>query len=282
MNHRLEDLNVVITGASGGIGEALTDVFGEAGCRLALLARSRQAALSERIAARSWRDNAMCLSCDVRDARSVDRAFLDIRESFGRIDVCIVNAGIWPPESVPLANLDPQRIRDVLDTNVLGAMLTARAFLANLAITGARDDERGASLCFVGSTAGRFGEAGHSEYATSKAALVGLVRSLKNEVVALDRYARVNMVEPGWTATAMAADALADDSALRTVTATMPLQQIARAQDIASAVAFLSSPGLARHVSGEILTVAGGMEGRTQWSPDEIDVDAIRQRLARS
>jgi len=59
----------------------------------------------------------------------------------------------------------------------------------------------------------------------------------------------------------------------------MPLRQIARAEDIARAVAFLSSPLLARHLSGEVLTVAGGMEGRTLWRESEIEADAVRRRL---
>ncbi|TPV94809.1 MAG: SDR family oxidoreductase [Myxococcales bacterium FL481] len=279
MRHGLENLTVIITGASGGIGEALANTFGEAGCRLALFSRSRHASLAEYVASHPWRDRAMSLSVDIRDNAAVERALLDVRESFGRADVCIVNAGIWPTESLALHEQPVRRIREVVETNLLGAAFTARAFLESLAVTGPRADDRGASLCFVGSTAGRFGEAGHSEYAMSKAALLGLVRSLKNEIVALDRYGRVNMVEPGWTATPMAAQALADHEALRSAISTMPLQQIARAQDIANAVAFLSSPALARHVSGEVLTVAGGMEGRRQWRDAEIDVAAVIDRL---
>ena len=276
---KLEGLTVLITGASGGIGEALAETFADESCQLALLAHARHRELCERVSTRPWRSSAACLSADLRDAESVDRVFLDCREQFGRVDVCVVNAGIWPPSSVPLAELDAARIRDVIEINVLGAMFSARAFLRSLAATGARSDGRGASLCFIGSTAGRFGEAGHSAYAASKAALSGLVRTLKNEIVDIDPYGRVNMVEPGWTATPMAADALANDDAVRSVAATMPLRQLARAKDIAHAVAFLSAPQLSRHITGEILTVAGGMEGRTQWQPHEVDVSSVRRRL---
>ena len=116
----------------------------------------------------------------------------------------MINAGIWPAEDAPLHEVDPDRVREVLEVNLLGAIWTARAFVRALAQDGPRADGRGASVCLIGSTAGRFGEAGHLEYAVSKSGLYGLMRSLKNEIVALDPYARVNLVEPGWTVTPMA------------------------------------------------------------------------------
>ena len=135
-------------------------------------------------------------------------------------------------------------------------------------------------MCLIGSPAGRFGEAKHLEYAVSKAGLYGLMRSLKNELVAIDPWARVNLVEPGWTVTPMAEAALAAEGAIAKVCATMPLRQLARPSDVAQAVVFLSAPGLARHLSGEVLTVAGGMEGRNLWRPEQIDPAVVRSRLA--
>ena len=146
----------------------------------------------------------------------------------------------------------------------------------------ARDDGHGASLTFIGSTAGRFGEAMHSDYSTSKAGMYGLVRSLKNEVVKLDPFARVNMVEPGWTVTEMAREALDQPGKITGIAKTAALRQLARADDIARAVMMLSSPGASRHITGEVITVAGGMEGRTLWQPDEIDEEAIRKRVRES
>ena len=205
----------------------------------------------------------------------VDDALAD----YERIDVAVANAGIWPAEDLPLHRMDPARVREVLDVDLLGAMWTCRAFMKQLAELGPRADGRGASLCLIGSTAGRFGEANHVEYAVAKAGLYGLVRSLKNELVALDPWARINMVEPGWTVTPMATDSLEQPGVIERVCTTMPLRQLARASDIAAAVLFLSAPALARHVSGEILTVAGGMEGRRLWTPDQIDAAAVRRRV---
>ena len=131
----------------------------------------------------------------------------------------------------------------------------------------------------MGSTAGKFGERGHVELAGSKAALVGILRTLKNEIVQLDPFGRVNLVEPGWTATSMAQEAMDNDETVRRALTTMPLRQIARPEDIARAVLFVSSPLLARHITGQTLTVAGGMEGRSQWERDDIILENVRSRL---
>jgi 3-oxoacyl-[acyl-carrier protein] reductase len=186
-------------------------------------------------------------------------------DAFGRVDVCVANAGIWPEEARILDELPEARIREVVETNLLGAMWTARAFFGALRRTGARADGHGASLVFIGSTAGRFGERGHAEYAASKAALRGLTLTLKNEIVTLDPWGRVNLVEPGWTVTPMAAATLAASGELDAATQTMPLRRVAQTSDVARAVLYLASPTLARHVTGESVAVAGGMEGRVLW-----------------
>ena len=103
--------------------------------------------------------------------------------------------------------------------------------------------------------------------------------TLKNEIVDLDPFARVNMIEPGWTATHMARPALEQPGHIARAVRTMPLRQIGRAADIARTALYLASPQMARHVTGQVLTVAGGMEGRTLWETESIDEDAIRERL---
>jgi 3-oxoacyl-[acyl-carrier protein] reductase len=129
----------------------------------------------------------------------------------------------------------------------------------------------------IGSTAAVFGEAGHADYASAKAAMAfGLTRSLKNELARLAPHTRdycggrINCVCPGWTAVPRTAGKLADARVVRKVTATMALPKVARPEDIASAVVFLSSDALAGHLTGQTLVIAGGMEGRLLWQPDEI------------
>ena len=275
MNSLLDDKVVLITGASGGIGRATAEAFGQEGARLALHGNSQLDSLERWVAEQPWRDRAMTISADVSSASEVRTAFESVHQRWGRIDVTVANAGIWPPEHVPLHELPEERIRAVLEVNLLGAMWTAREFLRCLAAAGPRPDGHGACLLFIGSTAGKFGERGHCDYASSKAALHGLMLSLKNEIVALDPRGRVNLIEPGWTATEMAADELKKPGVPERAVRTMPLAQLGRACDVARTALFLASPHTARHLSGQTLTVAGGMEGRVLWEEEQIDRSAL-------
>jgi len=178
-----------VTGASGGIGAELTRAFVAEGTKVCACARRAVPAS----------DQVLPVTADVRRPAELEAAMAAAVATWGRVDVCVVNAGVWPEAPLPLHELPEARVREVIEVNLLGAMWTARAFFAALARTGPRADGHGASLCFIGSTAGRFGEAGHAEYAATKAALRGLTLTLKNEIVALDPWARVNLVEPGWT-----------------------------------------------------------------------------------
>jgi 3-oxoacyl-[acyl-carrier protein] reductase len=254
MDLGLTDKVVFITGASGGIGQELVSAFSAEGARIAAHSR-RGVPADERV---------MSILGDVRRPAELEAAMDAAAARFGRVDVCVANAGIWPPEARPLHELPEARIREVIEVNLLGAMWTARAFLAALARSGPRADGQGASLIFIGSTAGRFGERGHAEYAASKAGLAGIVLTLKNEIVLLDPWARVNLVEPGWTVTPMAEGSLTRDG-LDAVTRTMPLRRVATPFDVCRASLFLASHAMSRHVSGQTLTVAGGMEGRVLW-----------------
>jgi 3-oxoacyl-[acyl-carrier protein] reductase len=229
----------------------------------------------------SWGKRALVVQAEISDCASVERMFTAARARFGRVDCVIANAGRWTPESALLHQASEERIRSNIETNLFGALWTARAFLATLAQSAPRADGHGASLVLIGSTAGRFGERGHAEYAVGKAGLYGILTSIKNEIVQIDPYARVNMIEPGWTVTRMARPSLERPGLIASVVRTMPLRQLARAEDIARAALFLCSPAAARHVSGQVITVAGGMEGRVQWETRDVDEDAVRARLAR-
>ena len=273
------DKTVWITGASGGIGRATAELFAAEGARVALHGRSQLSALESWLEHQPWRERALVVEGDVRDARSMEACAARIVERFGRIDHCVANAGVWPPEDRRLDELEPERLRNTVEVDLLGPLHTARAFLRELGSSGPREDGHGATIVFTGSTAGRFGEAHHADYAASKSGLVGAMLSLKNEVVDLDPYARVNLVEPGWTVTHMARPALDVPGAIRGAVRTMPLRQLAHAKDIAHAILWLSSPIASRHVSGQTVTVAGGMEGRVQWAPEEIDEERVRARL---
>lgn len=279
MNLDLTEKTVLVTGASGGIGRALADGFLDEGARCILHGHTRLTDLERRAEERGWGDRVRLVGADLTDPGALDDALAPVVARWGRIDVAIANAGVWPRERSLLHRTSVERIAHTVSANLLGAAWTARSFMQSLERSGPRADGHGASLVFIGSTAGRFGEAGHAEYAMSKAGVVGLMRSLKNEIVELDPWARVNVIEPGWTVTEMARAELERPGAVKGAVRTMPLRQLARASDIARAALWLASPAMARHVTGQVVTVAGGMEGRVLWGDDDVDEEAVRRRL---
>lgn len=271
---------VAVTGASGALGRAMATAFAEEGARVVLHGHGAIGELDAWVQEQPWRERSMTVEADVRSPGELAAAFDDARTAFGRIDVCVANAGRWPAGEQRLDECPVERIRETIEVNLLGAMWTARAFLACLAATGPRADGHGACLLFTGSTAGRFGERHHADYAAAKAGLVGLVRTLKNEIVLLDPYARVNLIEPGWTIGHKPKPALERPGVIRRVVRTMPLRQLGRAEDVARVAVVLASPTASRHVSGEAVAVAGGMEGRVLWDDADVDEAAVRDRLA--
>jgi 3-oxoacyl-[acyl-carrier protein] reductase len=248
----LEGSAVLVTGAAGGIGSAAARALAGEGARVGVHYRS-SAAAAERLAAEV---GGVALQADLRDEAQADALVPRAVEALGRLDACVANAGTWDPEHVPVARMSLDRWRDTIESNVTATFLTVRAYLRHVEATG-----RG-SLVLVGSTAGLFGEAGHADYASAKAAMTqGLLLSLKNEIVESAPLARVNLVAPGWTVSPMTEKDLTEETVAR-VTATMPLRKVAKAEDVARAIAFLCSPLAAGHVTGQVITVAGGMEGR--------------------
>ncbi len=248
---------VLITGASGGIGLATARAFAAEGCRLVLhYHRNRRPVddLTEQLSMDST-----AISADLRDEDEAQKLFDEALGSFGRIDTLVVNAGIWPAESTPMHDMSLEQWTNTLATDLTAAFLTCRAFLRHLQA----DPRESACIVLVGSTAAMFGEEGHADYAAAKAGLThGLTATLKNEIVRLAPRGRVNCVCPGWTDTPMSAGYTCDAEAVRQATSTMALRRIAAPEDIAAVIVFLASERMAGHVSGAILPVAGGMEGR--------------------
>lgn len=252
---------VLITGASGGIGSATARAFASEDAQLLLhyhTNRTAAEALCAEIGGRSF-----TIQADLRAESQTDAMFAEALEAFPRIDVLVVNSGIWESEPAPVHQMTLAQWNQTIQTDLTSAFLTTRGFLQHLA----RSPRESASIVLVGSTAALFGEADHADYAAAKAGLThGLTCSLKNEIVRLAPRGRVNCVCPGWTATTMVKGKI-DDAMLRKSTATMSLAKLARPEDVAAAIVFLASDRLAGHVSGAIIPVAGGMEGRLLGFP---------------
>jgi 3-oxoacyl-[acyl-carrier protein] reductase len=244
----LQGKRALVTGASGGIGSACARAFAGEGCELVLhYHRGR-----ERIEALQREIGGVALKADLTSAAEAEHLFAES----GPLDVCAAVAGVWPQADEPVWELPLERWEETLRANLTATFLTVRGFLRGVAESGH------GSLVMISSTAGLFGEAGHADYAAAKSAIAyGLLLSLKNEVVRVAPSARVNVVAPGWTESPMTRGAI-DDELVRRVTRSMPLRKVAQPEDVARQVVALASDEISGHVTGQIVTVAGGMEGR--------------------
>jgi 3-oxoacyl-[acyl-carrier protein] reductase len=253
METGLAGSRVLVTGASGGIGSACARAFAAEGARVFVhyhRGRERAEAVAAELGGAPF--GAADLTCE----DEVERLFEEAREALRSVDVCAAVAGVWPQEDVPAWELPLERWEDTLRANLTATFLTARAFLREVERTGH------GSLVLVGSTAALFGEAGHADYAAAKSAIAyGLTLSLKNEIVRIASRARVNCVCPGWTESPMTRGHV-DPERVRRISRTMALRKVARPEDVARQVVVLASDELSGHVTGQIVTVAGGMEGR--------------------
>jgi 3-oxoacyl-[acyl-carrier protein] reductase len=266
MDSKLSNRVVLVTGASGGIGGEIVRAFVKEGARVVAHFGEhgdRAAALAQDLG-----PSCVPLGADLTLEAEVDRLFSEIELGLGPVEVLIANAGLWPPDDVPLHQMTLKQWDRTLAANLTSVFLCMRAFLRGVEQHKLADP----AAVLIGSTAGQIGEAGHADYAAAKAAVIyGLARSMKNEICRLSPRGRVNVVCPGWTLTPMTKGFASDPARLRQVLQTIPMRKVGRAHDVAMAVVYLASSHLSGHVSGQVLTVSGGMDGRVLYNPDEID-----------
>ena len=253
MDTELAGKGVLVTGGAGGIGTAVVRAFAAEGARIAIHYRASGAA-AETLAADT---NGVAIGADLTIEAEADALVPAAIAALGRLDVCVANAGAWPREDVPVWDLPLNRWEATIAANLTATFLTMRAFLRHAAVTGS------GSLVMIGSTAGLFGEAGHADYAAAKGGIIsGLLLSAKNEASRIGPAVRVNAVAPGWTVTPMIGEKGLDADHVARVTATMALKKLGRPEDVAAQVVALASDRISGHVTGQVITVAGGMEGR--------------------
>lgn len=242
-----EGLVALVTGGGRGIGRAICLELASRGAFVAVnYHRSATAAagLVEEIVAAGGAAEAM--QADVSSAEQVAALFKTLLANHGRIDVLVNNAGITQDNVI--MRLKPQDFDDVIAGNLRGAWLCCREAARSMMRA------RSGAIINITSVVGIAGNAGQSNYAASKAGLVGITKSLAKELAV--RGIRVNAVAPGFVETDMTAD-LSDQLRARAIEA-IPLGRMGHPQDIAKTVAFLASAD-ASYITGQTLIVDGGM-----------------------
>ena len=235
----------LVTGASRGIGRAIAHKLAGQGATVVAAARGdhARAAVAELTAAGA---RAEALSLDVTDTAALERVPADIVQRHGRLDIVVSNAGIARDQ------LLMRMKRDDWDA-VLATNLTATFTLAQAAMRPMLK-QRGGRIIALSSVVGQMGNAGQTNYAASKAGLIGFVKALAREVAS--RGITANVVAPGLIDTDMTR-ALSDKAQIDW-TSEIPLGRLGTAEDVAAAVCFLASDE-ASYITGHVLAVNGGM-----------------------
>jgi 3-oxoacyl-[acyl-carrier protein] reductase len=236
----------VVTGAGRGIGRAIALKFAAEGADIACVSRTAENAEKVALEVRTLGRRAWAYAVDVADASAVAMAAEKILAEAGRVDILVNNAGVT--RDTLLMRMSDADWDTVLDTNLKGAFLFTKALVRSFI------KQRSGRIINVSSVVGLMGNAGQCNYAASKAGLIGFTKSVAREVAS--RGITVNALAPGFVETDMTATLKADQRG--ELLKQIPLGCLGQPDDIAAAALYLASPA-ARYVTGQVLTVDGGM-----------------------
>lgn len=241
-----EKRNALVTGGSRGIGMAIVDALLSEGCNVWYLSRSEGETTSLKEKASSMKSNLTWVACDMADRNSVQEAVESVIQEAKSIDILVNNAGITRDGLI--MRMKDEAWDEVLAVNLTGAFLTSRRIGRLMA------SQRRGAIINISSVVGIMGNGGQSNYAASKAGLIGFSKSLARELSS--RNVRVNVVAPGFIRTSMT-DILSE-TLKEGLSTQIPLARIGEAEEVAHAVAFLASEK-ASYITGQVLAVDGGM-----------------------
>jgi 3-oxoacyl-[acyl-carrier protein] reductase len=244
VERELEGRVAVVTGGSRGIGKTIAEELARAGATVAVVARNGDAA--QAVASALEGEGHMGRACDVSDATAVGETVSAIEAEAGPIGILVNNAGITRDNI--LMRLKEEDWDTVLDINLKGA------FNLTKAVTRGMMKQRDGSIVNITSVVGIMGNPGQTNYAASKAGLIGLTKSVARELAS--RNVRCNAVAPGFIVTDMT-DELTE-AQVEELRGKIPLGRLGETEDVASLVRFLAGPA-ARYITGQVIAVDGGM-----------------------
>ncbi len=268
MKLELNGRRILVTGASGDIGAAIARKLAASGAHL-ILHYNSSAERAQRLSRETCfaAQGATLVQADLTDEAACDTLFSGLAGNGGITDL-VCNAGYLVEKSTPLQDMPLEQWNRTLTMNLTATFLTLRGYFRQLAQTACPDP----AVVIVGSMSGVWGQPGHSDYASAKAAMTsGLLPSLKDEIVRIAPQGRVNLVAPGFVRTRMIAGKLADTLSMKKVLQTASLRKFATPEDVANSVSFLISPAQSGHITGEVIRLVGGKEGRVLFDLDEIE-----------
>lgn len=242
----LSGQTALVTGASRGIGKAIALVLGQAGAKVACIARNEEKLRETADAIASAGGTAVVYTCDVTDSAAVQKVVDAVVEDWDQLDIVVNNAGITRDTLIP--RMSDEDWDDVISTNLRSVFLFTRA--ASLVMM----RRRSGRIINISSVSGIMGNPGQSNYSASKAGIIGLTRSVARELGS--RKVTVNAICPGFIATEMT-DALGP-AVQDEVKKRVPAKRLGKAEEIADAVLYLASDSAA-YLTGQILTLDGGL-----------------------
>ncbi|KIL53143.1 3-oxoacyl-ACP reductase FabG [Jeotgalibacillus campisalis] len=243
---RLQDKVALITGGASGIGKAATELFLEQGARVVIADYNQEQGEQLISALEHHQANVVFCRTDVSKADQAKAAVAFTIEQYGRLDILINNAGIT--RDAMFTKMTEEQFDEVLDINVKGLFHMTQAALPYLIKQGA------GKIINTSSVSGVYGNVGQTNYAASKAAVIGMTKSWAKELGR--KGIQVNAVAPGFTATPMVAKM--PDNILDQMKSIVSLKRLAEPRDIANAYLFLASDE-ADYVHGHVLHVDGGI-----------------------
>lgn len=239
----LQGKKALITGASGGIGEAIAKALNDAGAQVAI-SGTREEKLKE--VAAGLRGDTAIVPCNLSDAEQVNGLAARAEEAMGGLDILVCNAGITKDNLA--MRMKDEEWQQVIDVNL------SATFRLNKSVLRGMMKQRSGRIINISSVVGVMGNPGQANYCASKAGMIGMSKSLAQEVAS--RGITVNCIAPGFIKTPMT-EALNEEQQSR-ITANIPAARFGLPEDIAAGVAFLSSNG-ASYITGQTLHINGGL-----------------------